>query len=152
MNEVLLLSSSSHEYTTLEAGRALLGRLGITYVDKTLPEAPTLTQLQAFSRELAAYPVCVWAAGQSAYLLPTLAMSVPGTLFIILPCPNEHCPSAYLETIFREAASRAPIAFSQPGSSESAVLLAVHWLGARHSSYHDILQAYLQQKHRLQTA
>ncbi len=150
MNEVLLLSSSHQEHMALNPARALLSRLGITYVDKSLPETPTLTHLQAFVRELAAYPVCVWAAGESAHLLPTLATSLPGTLFIILPCPGDNCPATYLEVIFHEAASRAPIAFSQPGSSESAVLLAVHWLGARHSSYHDILQAYLQQKHRLQ--
>ncbi len=152
MNELALLSASEAEYKALIGARNLLGRLGITYRDKPLPQPLSLPLIQNFLQELSQYPVALWACGESAYLLPILSLNAPHTLFIVVPVPSEEVSEAVLNILFQEAARQAPIAFTPPHAVESAALLAVHWLSARHSSYQDILQAYRLQKLRPQNA
>ncbi len=151
MNELALLSASEAEYKALSDARNLLGRLGITYKDKALPQPPSLPLIQSFLQELSQYPVALWACGESAYLLPILSLNAPQTLFIVMPVPSENLSEAILNALFQEAARQAPMAFTPPYAAESAALLAVHWLSARHSSYQDILQAYRLQKLRPQS-
>jgi len=152
MNELLLLSASSSEYEALADARSLLTRLGITYQDKSLPQPPSLSLLQSFLQELAHYPVALWACGESAYLLPLISLNAPQTLLIVMPVPSAALPENLLNILFHEAARQAPIALTPPHAAESAALLAVNWLSARHSSYQDILQAYRLQKLRPQNA
>jgi len=152
MNEILLLSASSSEYEALADARNLLTRLGITYQDKSLPQPPSLSLLQSFLQELAHYPVALWACGESAYLLPLISLNAPQTLLIVMPVPSDALPENLLHTLFQEAARQAPIALTPPHAAESAALLAVNWLSARHPSYQDILQAYRLQKLRPQNA
>jgi len=152
MNELLLLSASSSEYEALADARSLLTRLGITYQDKSLPQPPSLPLVQSFLQELAHYPVALWACGESAYLLPLISLNAPQTLLIVMPVPSAALPENLLNILFHEAARQAPIALTPPHAAESAALLAVNWLSARHSSYQDILQAYRLQKLRPQNA
>lgn len=152
MNELLLLSTRTPEYDALAPARALLTRLGITYQDWMLPQPPSLPLIQNFLQELSRYPVALWACGESAYLLPLLSLNASQTLFIVMPVPSTALPEPVLSALFQEAARQAPIAFTPPYAAESAALLAVHWLSARHSSYQDILHAYRTQKLRPQSA
>ncbi len=152
MNELLLLSTTASEYEALTPARALLTRLGITHQDRTLPRPPSLPLIQNFLQELSQYPVALWACGESAHLLSLLSLNAPQTLFIVMPVPSTALPEPVLNALFQEAARQAPIAFTPPHAAESAALLAVHWLSARHSSYQDILHAYRTQKLRPQNA
>ncbi len=151
MNEVLLLSASSEESQALEPGRVLLTRLGITYRDQVISQPLRLAVMQSLLQELSNYSVAIWACGESAYMLPFIAVNAPNTLFIAVPCPTDRFSDKVLDAIFQETVQHVPVAFTPAWAAESAALLGVHWLSARHSSYQDILQAYLQQRLRPQS-
>lgn len=143
--EVILLYESAEERACFEVARTILGQMGIFFREEPLPATPTLSALRQ-SLEAVGQSVCVWAAGRSAYLLPVVASSLPPAQpLIVMPCPGEAAPIAYLETIF-ETVRGYPLAFTRPRDAQAAALLAVHALASRHPSYADLLQAYLHKR------
>ncbi|MCS6790887.1 MAG: AIR carboxylase family protein [Bacteroidia bacterium] len=144
--EIILLYETEEERKGLEPARSILGQMGISYREEELPSPPTLSALQRLVSELEG-SVCIWAAGRSAYLLPILSSTLMANYpFIIVPCPGEEISAKYLETVF-EAVKGYPVSFTRPWDGQGATLLAVHVLAARHPSYTDLLNAFLQKKH-----
>nr|BAL57462.1 5-(carboxyamino)imidazole ribonucleotide mutase [uncultured Bacteroidetes bacterium] len=143
--EIVLLYGNAEEKACFTPARAILEQMGISFREEALPTQPSLAHLRQ-TLEAIGQSICIWAAGASAYLLPVLAASMARTQpLVVIPCPSEHVPAPYLETLF-EAVRGYPIAFTQPGDAEAATLLSVHFLATRHPSYADILQAYLQKR------
>lgn len=144
--EIILLYETEEERRGLEPARSILGQMGISYREEEIPSPPTLAALQRMAAGLEG-SVCIWAAGRSAYLLPVLSSSLISNYpFIVVPCPSDEVPSKYLETVF-EAVKGFPVSFTRPWDGQGATLLAVHVLAARHPSYTDLLNAFLQKKH-----
>lgn len=145
-SEVILLRDPMENPAVLDEARSILSQMGIFYREETLPALPSLSAMQHLAGSVG-QSVCIFAAGRMAYLLPILAASVsPQQPLIVMPCPGDHAPAVYLDTLF-EAMRGYPVAFTRPYDAQGAVLLAVHFLVSRHPSYADILSAFVQKRY-----
>lgn len=148
--EITLLYETEEEYHALAEARAIFSQMGISFRDEAIPSMPSLGHLQGLVSRLTG-AVCLWAAGRSAYLLPVLTPTFgPHYPLIVLPCPTASAPQLYLDTLLGVLRG-LPVTFTLPHDARGAALLAVQWLATRHTSYADLLQAFLH-KHTPQPA